>query len=123
MKRNMDLIREILFSLEKSEEARISKNQIIIEGYNQNQIQFHITIMEEAKLILHEVTTGYMSGSKGICPTMAGYDFIDSTRDPEVWQKTKEGALKAGGWSLDLLGELAKGLMKQKIEVMTGVKL
>jgi hypothetical protein len=55
--------------------------------------------------------------------SMDGHDFLDSIRDPDVWNKTKKGALAAGGFTLNLLNDLAKGLIKKKIEDSTGIKL
>lgn len=40
--------------------------------------------------------------------TWYGQDFIDSIRDPTIWDQTREGAKKLGGVSLDVLVELAK---------------
>jgi hypothetical protein len=57
------------------------------------------------------------------CLTWQGHDFLDSVRDPKIWAKTKEGALAAGGFTVDLLAELAKGFLKKQIEERTGVKL
>jgi hypothetical protein len=42
---------------------------------------------------------------------------------PEIWAKTKEGTKLAGSFSLKLLGDLATGFVKTKIEHHTGVKL
>ena len=46
-----------------------------------------------------------------------------SIRDPDVWNKTKKGALAAGGFTLNLLNDLAKGFIKKKIEDSTGIML
>ena len=54
---------------------------------------------------------------------MDGHDFLDSIRDPDVWDKTKKGALAAGGFAMDLLKKLATGFVKKKIEDSTGIKL
>jgi hypothetical protein len=40
-----------------------------------------------------------------------------------VWTKTKKGAVAAGGFTVDLLKDLAKGFIKKQIEERTGVKL
>ena len=53
----------------------------------------------------------------------AGHDFIDSVRDPETWKKTKAGAAAAGGFTFDLVKDLAKGLVKKQIEKHTGIEL
>jgi hypothetical protein len=44
--------------------------------------------------------------------TWFGHDFLDSVRDPAIWKATKEGAAKIGGFSVHLLGALAKGLIR-----------
>ncbi|WP_082113914.1 DUF2513 domain-containing protein [Kiloniella litopenaei] len=77
--------------------------------------------MEELKYIKGE---GYIGG--GYCVeriTSKGHDFIDSVRDPKIWAKTKKGVLEAGGFSIELLSDLAKGLIKQQISKATGVDL
>ena len=55
--------------------------------------------------------------------TNSGYDYLDSIRDPKVWRKVKSSAAGAGGFTLELLGDLAKGFIKKQIEDRTGVKL
>ena len=55
--------------------------------------------------------------------TWKGHDFLDQIRDPAIWSATKEGVKKAGGFSVDILKALAKGLIKKKIEEHTGVQL
>ena len=55
--------------------------------------------------------------------TWDGCDFLDSVRDDEIWRQTKDGVTKAGGFSLDLMKALAKGLIKKQIETHTGVEL
>jgi len=55
--------------------------------------------------------------------TWHGHEFLDAIRDPEIWRRTKEGANKAGGFTVSLLADLAKGLIKTQIEKHTGVKL
>lgn len=43
--------------------------------------------------------------------------------DEDIWNKTKEGALAAGGFSFDLVKDLAKGFIRKKVETLTGVDL
>ena len=44
----------------------------------------------------------------------AGYEFLDSVRDPDIWRKTKEGAQKMGSWTVKLLADIATGFIKAK---------
>lgn len=72
------------------------------------------------------VETGGVKPSVGIGfrrLSWAGHDFLESIRSPEVWAKTKAGALAAGGFTVELLGDLAKGFIKKQIEDRTGIKL
>lgn len=55
--------------------------------------------------------------------TWEGHDFLDTIRDDEVWAATKDGVKKAGGFSLELMKALAKGLLRKKIEHHTGIEL
>jgi hypothetical protein len=45
---------------------------------------------------------------------VAGNDYLANTRDPTVWDKTKEGAKKLGGTRWDVLIELAKAYVKEE---------
>ena len=55
--------------------------------------------------------------------TFVGHEFLNSVRDPEIWNETKTVAKNMGSWTLDLLSDLAKGLIKTKIKQHTGVEL
>lgn len=51
-----------------------------------------------------------------------GHEYVDTIRDGEVWRKTKEVAGKAGAFSLQLLLESGKAVIKQEL-VKYGVHL
>ena len=80
-----------------------------------------MVLLSEAGFIDCTRYAGGDFGYKGL--TWAGHDFLDSVRDPEVWSKTKKGAMAAGGFTVDLLKDLAKGLVRKQIEDRTGVTL
>lgn len=81
------------------------------------------------------VTDGYVNGidattKSSFCQefipmnlTDKGHDYLDSIRDPEIWKQTKAGAAKVGGFSLELIGDLAKGLIKTQIKKHTGIEI
>ncbi len=129
MQRNMDLIRELLLKLEAlplglGGVVTISPDaeEIAVQGYDVNEIDYHLSLIREAGFI-DECGARPMSGIGFRALTWAGHDFIDSVRDPETWAKTKKTAAGAGGFTVDLLKDLAKGLIKKKIEEHTGIKL
>ncbi|MCZ8308668.1 MAG: DUF2513 domain-containing protein [Microcystis sp. LE19-98.1E] len=129
MKRDMELIRLILLDVEAQGGPNVGEQTFTVEipGRSNDEVQYHLWLLHEAGLI-----DAYVIGNQLVQPrnrvsprrlTWAGHDFLDSVRDPEVWKKTRDGALLAGGWTFDLVKDLAKGLAKKKIEELTGVRL
>jgi hypothetical protein len=129
MRRDMDLIRDLMLALEAPPESPGGVHQLIpgegavaIDAYSKDEVAYHLQLIEEAGLIR---TFNASFGGEVLFDRLswAGHDFIDSVRSPEVWAKTKKGAEVAGGFTVDLLKDLAKGLIKKQIEDLTGVKL
>jgi hypothetical protein len=127
MTRDMDLVRTLLIQIaadpkyDGPSSYHVMADDFVIEGFGYEEIDYHLGLMIEAGL-LH----GQRMGSPGFVmkgPTWEGHEFLDTVRDPEVWAKTKKGAAAAGGFTIDLLKDLAKGLVKKQIEEYTGVKL
>jgi hypothetical protein len=129
MRRDMDLIRELMLKLEAMprkpgivEELSAGEGEMIFEGCSSDEIDYHLNLIVEAGFLS---THGMMMSGAVLFDrlTWAGHDFVDSVRSPEVWAKTKKGAEAAGGFTVDLLKDLAKGFIKKQIEEYTGVKL
>jgi hypothetical protein len=128
----MDLIRKLLLKLEAMGSSHrvltftAYDEDIAVEGYDPEQIEYHLSQLWRSGLI---ETGGSGSGIGGSGDfmfrdlTWSGHDFLDSVRDPEVWQKTKEGASKAGSWTVGLLADVAKAYAKQKLKEVTGLEL
>lgn len=94
-----------------------------IDGYTAHQIIYHFNLIVGNDWL---DTAGRNPSSisftfRGL--TSKGHDFADSVRDDKIWATTKEGALKAGGFTLELLGSIAKGLVKKQLEKHTGIEL
>lgn len=130
MKRDMDLIRELLLKLES---LNIRPGAIVligghdeelaIEGRAADEIDYHLALIKEAHLI-ECPGSGSMDGRISFRRlTWSGHDFLDSVRDPKIWEKTKSSAEAAGGFTIDLLKDIAKGFVRKQIEEYTGVKL
>ena len=129
MRRDMDLIRELMLKLEAMpyslgvvHELPPGEGMMTFDGYSSDEIAYHLELLIEASYL---VTAGGNMGGDTYFErlSVAGHDFVDSVRSPEVWAKTKKGAEAAGGFTVDLLKDLAKGFIKKQIEDMTGVKL
>ena len=104
------------------DELLAGDGEMIIEGYSPAEIDYHLNLINEAGFLK---TMGSMLSGNILFDrlSLAGHDFVDSVRSPEVWAKTKQGAAAAGGFTVDLLKDLAKGFIKKQIEEYTGVKL
>lgn len=125
MKRDMDLVRDLLLKIEV-EPPRASWKAIVPKSDDAEgeKALWHLKLIEEAGLIKSKPI--FMHGFRlpeMIELTWNGHDFLDSVRDPKIWDKTKKGAEAAGGFTIDLLKELAKGFIKKQVEEYTGVKL
>lgn len=129
MKRDLDLIRELLLRLEAlSLPPAAPAPQFFMPatltqpGEDLETITGHLHLLCDARFV-----EPYLMGGSlfvGVTRlTWAGCDFLDSVRDPKIWQRTKDGAAKAGGFTIELLVDLAKGLVKKQVEEHTGVKL
>lgn len=129
MKRDMDLIRELLLKLESlpSKMGDVfsitpEDEEVSVEGYTPAQIEYHLSLLREIGFIECPGSQP-MFGITFSGLTWAGHDYVDAVRDAEVWRKTKQGVEAAGGFTVDILKELATGLIKTQIKRHTGVDL
>jgi DNA-binding transcriptional ArsR family regulator len=119
-KRDMDLVRKVLLFVEDLEAGVYAhlEEDIAGEDFSEDVVSYHITLLTEAGLIEGSEQRGTVRGL-----TWAGHDFVDSVRDPETWAKVKDGASKAKGWTADLLKDMAKAYVKQKMSEIIGLPI
>ena len=127
MRRDMDLLRLLLLKLEVLHEDAHSicyyqYEELMVEGFTQDQVAYHLDLATEAGLV-DQGSSGAMNGFMFKRLTWEGHDFVDAVRDNDIWKKTRQGANAAGGFSVDLLKDLAKGFIKKKISEHTGVEI
>ncbi len=129
MTRDMDLIRDILLAFEANKilDGRLlhrgrASDFFGKDGISEGEIAYGLRLLIDRNSVIgsYDRTSGTFDIER---LSMDGHDFLDLIRDPDVWNKTKEGALAAGGFSIELLVDLAKGFIKKKIEDHTGIKL
>lgn len=124
MKLDKDLVREILLAVEGSDHLPIVWMELNLPEYDKRTVSHHVMLLDEAGLIeARNLTTvgNYQWLPKRL--TYHGHEFLDSIRDPEIWQKTKAGAAKAGTGGLGFIWELAKAYAKASIAEKTGLDL
>lgn len=96
MERDMDLVREILLTLEKRTDLR----NVEIEGYTAEQIGFHVWLMADAGLVrATEVTSqaAKVPYSIPFCITWQGYEFLALMKNDTNWKKSKASVLSKVG--------------------------
>lgn len=125
MKRDMDIVREVLLAIER-EQTRpdVCLERIELVGRSDDEVTYNVVLLEQAGLIDANISR-YEGGVdyfvRGI--TWSGHELLDSIRDEKIWHQTKEGAKKAGGLALDLMWGLAKEYAKDAIKSATGMQI
>jgi Hypothetical protein (DUF2513) len=131
MKRDMDLIRELMLKLEAlpvplTELKVLDGNAaaVQVDGYTTEQIDYHLLLLEQAGFIhgggMENFGMRFGPGIGFQSLTWAGHDFLDSVRDPDVWDRTKQVASAAGGFTVDLLVSVAKSLAEGAVKGLIG---
>ena len=122
----MDLVRDLLLQIEEFDQGYGGDVEIEAGDHEPHVVAEHLRLLLEARLIEGAAAPDDEYAFDHILPTRltwSGHDFLETVRDPEIWKKTKEGALSARGFTLDLLQDLAKGFIKKQIEERTGIAL
>ena len=116
MKLDKDLVREILLALEADDGDPREFKDIELPGRTPEQIAYTVCILAEGGLI-EATDLSTMDGwdCRAQRLTYAGHEYVDTIRDREVWRKTKEIANKAGAFSLQMLIETGKTVVKQEL--------
>lgn len=120
MRRNPDLVRELMFFLEESTD--MVDSDLTIKGYGRDEIAYHLMLICDSGLAVGNFIYGLQNST--VVPdsvsvqrlTPNGHDFIDNLRDETVWKTVKNRAAKAGGSiSIALLSQLGSAVLKQKL--------
>jgi hypothetical protein len=118
VKRDMDLVREILLKVESDPALNGSHWEEFdtsdFPGHSLEEIAYHIDLLLEAKLVEGDSTLD--SGVPAISRlTWEGHEFIGSTSDPDIWAKVKERTKGFPDVAISVMWELAKAELKKKL--------
>jgi hypothetical protein len=125
MKRDMDLVRELLL---KIAEAKVPPNFSEIvpdrkEGTPEYEVAaYHMHMLIEEINLVRGIDVCCADGDDWLelRLTWSGQDFLDTIRDQTVWSKTKQAVQKVGGASWDVLIDLAKAYLKAELKKRIG---
>jgi hypothetical protein len=116
MKRDMDLIREILLYRESDGDHKIPND------YNDEQIAYHVQLLIDEGLVEGNVIWQHLgerqvpSGYFITRLTMSGHDFLDASRENKVWEKAKGTFKEKGvGWTIDVLKAVCIQIVKSHV--------
>ena len=123
MKRDMDLVRNILLAIESEDKSLddIRLNLALDKLYKDDAqkpsyeiIVGHIEIMEEAELVSVKFIRSMNShpAVSGLRMTWAGQEFLADARDEGVWANTKE---KAGDASFGVVKQVLAEIVKKTL--------
>ena len=103
MRRDMELIRQLLLTIELGTgDRQLQAGDIIVEGRSRNEILGHVALLEDAGLISCGESFGILSDTgpddrfiDGL--TWEGHEFLDVARSDTVWARAKSNLAKIGG--------------------------
>ncbi len=119
MKRDMELIRKILFFLEARDEHK-AELDLPIDGYDTTTLRYHVLLLAQAGLVDFEperTKTGRVIRAHVFGLNWAGHEFLDAVRNEKVWRKLLKYAKdKGGSLPFDLVKVLGTELLKRSLE-------
>lgn len=117
MKRDWNLIRDILIAIEQSATFRDVIRPNEIDGYSEAEVSYHIALLEEAGL----VTAKCIQKREDLfCMaqnlTWQGHEFLDKVRENTTWQNFKQTlADKSISLSLESIKAMATYYIGQQL--------
>jgi len=115
MKRNMDLIRDILLEIEKQPD-RHTWFSLAFEGFSLQEIDHHLLLLQDARFI--HLTRKTSSGEDTVFSgrlTWQGHEFLEAIRPDERWERLKAAMAEAGGFVTDVAMALVISWMKAEL--------
>lgn len=124
MKRDLDLIRKTMLTLEdKMEYGKNFQSATLFEIMKEEsltieKLSYYVGLLVEGGLIKakeHKYQSGEPADYIINTITSQGHDFIDTIRQDTTWNNIKEKAYSIGGSSLAVLIDIGKEYLKKQI--------
>lgn len=123
MKRDMELIRAIMQTLEGYPEADLHLTEVAVEGFGEAEIVGHLVLLQEAGFIDLSVER-YGGGEPPQILvhriTWAGHEFLEAVRSDTIWAKSTKLITSAG---IGLAWPLLQAVLRAKAAEHLGIHL
>jgi hypothetical protein len=116
VERNMDLIRDLLLTIEQNPEMDYTRQFPInhpaldVPGYSPDQLAYHAKLLLENDYVKGDYRGPMISGL-----TSAGHDFLDNIRDAGIWHTTKRQLAGLPSVSLKVFAAIAETVIKKHL--------
>ena len=123
MQRDMNLIRQILFAVDASEEDPRGWVTLEMPGSSVKEVSYHVMLLGQAGLL--DVQDASAMGENGFqyypkSLTWDGHDLLDAIRDEGIWSRVREKLKAVGGTTtLELLKAIAVAVAKEQLGIGT----
>jgi hypothetical protein len=117
MRRDMDLVRDLLFAMEADPHGYY-QGRLLLKNYTEEQVGYHVKLMMDAGLIEgFEVNTHDKPGPVAIPIriTWKGHEFLDACRGDQRWISAKEIIERVKGVSFDVMMVILSELAKKQV--------
>ena len=122
MKRDLDVVRQILIATEALPPAQGLDR---IDGLDLDVFVHHVVLMKEAGLLEARAQAGggsFANFAHVIRLTWAGHDFLDAARDDTLWRKAKESVIRPGAsFTFDLVKDWLKTEISHGFPTLRGM--
>lgn len=126
MKLEVDLVRLLLLHIEEHATRPISDlDNIEIDGWTKEQIDYHVVQLEDAGFIEASIDSVPDNEDPNLVHvlysvrrlTYKGHEFVETVRDDTIWRKVKEKARAVGAMTLPALIQIGAGVIKSQIGI------
>ncbi len=117
MKRNMNLIRKLLFYFEETQDTE-HEDLPKIEGYDAKLIKYHIFLMHDSNLLhcnpVKSKTTDAILYLTPLNLTWEGAEFLEQIRSDDTWNKINQTIVSKGGvLTFSVINQVVEDLVEQ----------
>ena len=122
MKRDMDLIRSILLTIEEC--GDVPPKTLRVDSFldlcrKPAVISMHLELLNDAGLIEAKriPRDDFIRDFDVMRITYQGYEYLDSVRDAKIWRNVKEKIAAVGGATFDIIKAVAVEELKKELNI------